>query len=185
MVLRDDDQAFEAAVPAGADDLVYVERRGGEEIRVFVAVSPLAVGVGVQPPVDDTVELRAVGEAVAQRRPRDGSRADRGERAVGKGEEGEDEGDCASVHVRSFPFRMWVSDLPVIIAYGRAVCLAAELPGFQGGGAHRISYTRTSPAGMTSAKAPFVSDTSLPSTSSRTAVPKPSGVWTWSNESWE
>ena len=70
MVLRDDDESGEPAVPARARDLVGVEMRRRENLRVFVAIAPFAVGIGVETPVDDSVDF-----AVARRDARGQRRA--------------------------------------------------------------------------------------------------------------
>ena len=70
MVLRYDDKSANSAVPARADDLVGIELRGVEQCGVFVAKAPFAVGIGVQPPMDDADYLRPVRKPRRKRRAR-------------------------------------------------------------------------------------------------------------------
>ena len=57
MVLRDDDESAEPAGLARADDLVGVEFRGVQKRGILVAIAPLAVGIRVETPMDDSIYL--------------------------------------------------------------------------------------------------------------------------------
>jgi hypothetical protein len=62
MVLRDDDESAESARLARADDLVRIEGVRIQHRGILVAESPFAVGIGVETPMYDAVDL-----AVARR----------------------------------------------------------------------------------------------------------------------
>ncbi len=71
MVLCDDNEPAEPTGLARADDLVGVELRRVQERRIFVAIAPFAVGIGVEAPMDDSVDLAvAGGNARGKRRAR-------------------------------------------------------------------------------------------------------------------
>ena len=70
MVLRNDDKPADSTGLASANDLVGVELRGVQHRGVFVAKAPFAVGIGVQPPMDDADYLRPVRKPRRKRRAR-------------------------------------------------------------------------------------------------------------------
>ena len=71
MVLSDYDEPSEPARLARADNLVGVEFRGIQQRWILVAIAPFAVGICIEPPVDDAVDLAvAGGNARGQRRAR-------------------------------------------------------------------------------------------------------------------
>ena len=62
VVLCDDNEPAKPARLARTDNLVGVELRRIKQSRILVAIAPLAVSIGVETPVDDSVDL-----AVARR----------------------------------------------------------------------------------------------------------------------
>ena len=61
MVLCDDNEPAKPARLARTDNLVGVELRRIKQSRILVAIAPLAVGIGVEAPVDDSVDLAVAG----------------------------------------------------------------------------------------------------------------------------
>ena len=61
MVLCDDDESAEPARLARADNLVGVEFRGIQQRGILVAITPFAIGIGVETPMDDSIYLAVAG----------------------------------------------------------------------------------------------------------------------------
>ena len=70
-MLRDDEEPLETAVLARTHDLVRIEVRGIQQRRILVAKAPLTIGVGVESPMDDAIDLTILGlQTLGQRRTR-------------------------------------------------------------------------------------------------------------------
>ena len=60
MVLGDDNKPPQPPVFASPDDLIGVEALWRQKRRGFVAVPPLAVGIGIEAPVDNAVDVNSL-----------------------------------------------------------------------------------------------------------------------------
>ena len=68
MVLRHDDKPLQSTGPARADNLVCIELRRVQQRRILIAITPFAVGVGVESPMDDADQIDPLRKPSLKRR---------------------------------------------------------------------------------------------------------------------